>query len=138
MEFSDVFAVPAPTRFSIAGGFAMAVAFASFLHAPDAIAETGPLGLYALDKWIHAGSYAVVAFLLAYAAHVKHVLLLVAIAVVTTLAGVGIEFVQSTIPWRTFEVADMYANTVGAVAAVALWRVVWSYYPFPAAEDAEE
>lgn len=129
MEFSDVFEVPAPARFSIAGAFAMAVALASFLHAPDVVDATGVFGLVGNDKWIHAGSYALITFLLAYAVLARSLPVLAAIALTSILLGIGVEFIQSTIPWRSKEFADMVANSVGAVVAVGLWRVLWWYLP---------
>lgn len=124
MEFSDALGVPAPTRFSIAGGFALAVVFASFLHAPEVINETGPLGLFALDKWIHFGSYALIAFLIAYALLARTTWSLIAIVVVVGLLGAGVELIQSTIPWRTMEAMDVVANVAGTVFSLGLWGVV--------------
>lgn len=138
MELSDVFAVPAPTRFSIAGGFGMAVVLVSFVHAPDVIADTGPLGLVALDKWIHAGSYALIVFLLGYALLAKDFMLLYTIVVVAVVVGAGVELIQSTIPWRTMEEADVFANVVGAVAGLVAWTAARRLLPVTSRVESEE
>ena len=138
MEFSDATAVPAPTRFSLAGGFAIAVALASMMHAPATpFAQNGPLGLFGFDKWVHVGSYALVAFFLAYALVARTTATLVAIAVVTVVLGIGVELIQSTIPWRSMETVDVAANTAGTVGALGLWKVSWRALPIDVGDDTE-
>ena len=138
MEFSDVVDAPAPTRFSIAGGFALAVVLASMMHAPaDPFAELGPLGLFTFDKWIHVGSYALVALLLSYAYLARTVTVLAGIAVLTVALGVGVEFIQGTISWRTMELADVAANSTGALVALGVWRVAWDRLPVQVASNTD-
>lgn len=139
MEFSNALASRAPTRaptrfalarFSLAAGFALAVVVASMIHAPaDPFAKLGPLGLFGVDKWIHVGSYALLAFLGAFVVLTRSVAVLVGIALLTTVFGAGVELLQGTIEWRTMEFADVVANALGAVIAVALWRFVWPHLP---------
>lgn len=127
MEFSDARDVPVPTRLSIAGGFALAVVVASMVQAPaDPIAKLGPLGLFGVDKWVHVGSYALLAFLGAFVTLTRSVVVLLAIALATTVFGAGVELLQWPIPWRTMESADVVANALGAFVAVGIWHVIWS------------
>lgn len=122
--------VAAPTRFTMAGGCAVAVALASLLRAPaDPFAELGPLGLFYVDKWVHVGSYALLAYLLAFAVLAERLWVFVAVVVASVLFGAGVELVQSTIPYRTTELADVVANAAGAVLAVAVWKVRWTPEP---------
>ncbi|MFC7141426.1 VanZ family protein [Halosimplex aquaticum] len=129
MELSDASALPAPTRFSIACGFALAVVFASLAHPPAFVDQTGMFGDVGIDKWIHAGSYALVTFLLAYAVLAESVLSLVGIAAVAIALGIGVEFVQSTIAWRSKEAADVIANVTGTIVAVGAWKLVQWWLP---------
>ncbi|WP_226010873.1 VanZ family protein [Halomicrobium salinisoli] len=121
--------VPAPTRYTLAGGFAVAVALASILHAPDPIANDGPLGLLRVDKWIHVGSYALLTYLLAFAVLAERARVFVVIALASVAFGGGVELVQSTIPWRTMEFADVVANSAGTVVAIGAWRATWATEP---------
>ena len=102
--------------------YAGALFVASVVDPPaDGLSATGPLGVVPADKWLHALGYATLASLLAYAslAQTRRTLLLV--TVVTVGYGVGIEVVQATLPVRSFDVADVAANAVGAVVAVLWW-----------------
>ena len=130
MEVSDVVAVPTPARLSIAGGVVLAVFVASMVHAPaDPIGNIGPLGLFGVDKWVHVGSYALIAFLGCYVALTRSVRLLLVIALAATAFGAGLELLQGPIPWRTMEFADVLANALGAFLAVGLWWVLWRLLP---------
>jgi hypothetical protein len=101
---------------------------ASLLPLPrdDAVPPLVPLGI---DTWVHAISYAVFAASLLGAIRAEEsgrsgaraeeprgseLRGIVIAAVVATALGVGIEVAQTVIPGRTFEVADVVANAVGA------------------------
>lgn len=129
MESPAAVAVRAPIRFSIAGAFAVAVLVASMIEAPAAVASQGPFGLVGLDKWIHAGSYALLTLLGAYVALTRAPFALLLVAVAATVFGAGVELVQEPIPYRSYERADMVANGLGALFAVAVWRVGWAVRP---------
>ncbi len=138
MESSDAFDIPAPTRFSLAGGFAMAVVLASMMHAPsDPFAKLGPLGMFGVDKWVHVGSYALITYLLAYAYLARTARSIAAIVAVSVLLGAGVELIQSTIVWRNMEAADVVANTIGTLGAVAVWEVTWRRLPLTDPQDAD-
>ncbi len=75
-----------------------------------------------VDKLFHAASYGIVTawFAQLYPRRVERLLL----ALAFSLMGVAIEFLQGLHPMRYFDVADMLANTVGALCALLLvsWR----------------
>jgi VanZ family protein len=74
----------------------------------------------AKDKIIHATVYAVLGFLWIFPLSSLKVSYLFWIAWgITTLFGISDEFHQKYIPGRTFEVADMLANSVGAFFGVS-------------------
>jgi len=88
----------------------------------------GPLGLVGVDKWGHAAGYAALAlvgtFALAHRVDTARPWPLLAVVAVVAAFGAGIEVVQATLPARSFDVADMAANTTGALLAVAAWSLV--------------
>lgn len=123
-------AAGAPARFSVATSFAIAVVIASMMPAPaDPLSNLGPLGLFGVDKWIHLGAYALLAFLGAFVALSRSLMILAAITVLTVLFGLGVEVLQGAIAWRTMEAADVLANTVGAVVGVTVWQITWVGLP---------
>jgi VanZ family protein len=89
---------------------------------------------------LHVLGYGVFALALAYATldagRTRRRLLFVVGAAMTL--GLGLELVQSTLPYRTFSYADMAANALGALVGL-LWMAVESrveYVPlgFPGGE----
>lgn len=97
------------------------VFYASVLASPTAGGPTlGPLGVFGLDKWLHALAYAGLGATAAYAlAADKNLTRAVCFAFVFALAyGVAIEFVQAPVPARHFSVADMLADAFGAALGV--------------------
>ncbi|MDS0283610.1 VanZ family protein [Haloarcula onubensis] len=108
-------------RYRPAIAFAALVLVVSLLPAPETGGPAPELLGIALDKWVHAGSYAALTGLLAWG-HGSRAM--AAVALVAALAvgyGVGIEFLQGFVPSRTLSGADALANTVGAVGGGALW-----------------
>ncbi|MCD2202706.1 VanZ family protein [Halobacterium sp. KA-6] len=74
-----------------------------------------------MDKLLHAGGYAVIAFSLAGARQAETGRVLVSIVLAAALLGVGIEVVQPTVG-RTASLLDAVANLLGAaVGAVGWW-----------------
>lgn len=101
-----------------------AVVFAASVADPPSggLPLAGPFGLVGVDKWIHVGTYAALAVLVAYALWTTTSRRLIAAVVVASAYGLGIEVVQSVLPLRAFELLDVLANTLGALlAAVVLW-----------------
>lgn len=102
-----------------------AVVFLTSVVDPPAGAAAGPvprpLGL-ALDKWAHAGAYALLAGLLCHTTGARATRAMLLAAVVVATYGFAIETVQAILPARSFELADVAANAVGAGLAVLAWR----------------
>ncbi len=95
--------------------------------------RTGPLGLFPFSDWLHFLAYGGLAATLAYALHDSphpdwQVLLIV--FCVTFTYGAAIEFIQLTLPGRTFDVGDMIVNAIGAAVAVGCWRLLVRYARF--------
>lgn len=79
-----------------------------------------PLGLS--DKAVHLAGYAAMSALAAGFCHVPSRVLLLAAG--TVAAGAALEGAQYLLPYRSFELLDMLANTAGALlgsAAALLW-----------------
>ena len=86
------------------------------------LAPTGPLGLVAVDKWLHVLGYAALTLLIAYAVWPSTTRWLALPGALALGYGVVIEVVQAFVPARSFSVADLGANAVGvALAAALLW-----------------
>lgn len=106
----------------VAGG----ILYASVLDSPSTgLPAVGPLGLFGIDKWLHALAYAAFAGSLAVAlAPGRSPAAVAALAALFAVGyGVGIEFAQAPLAERHFSVADMAADAVGAILAVVVWRV---------------
>jgi VanZ family protein len=82
---------------------------------------TGPLGLVGVDKWLHAGSYATVAFLLALGVSARTRRQLAVVCVATIAFGAGVELLQAPLAARSADVLDAAANAVGAILGVGVW-----------------
>lgn len=66
------------------------------------------------DKIVHFGIFGVLGFLITYEKRRADLLTLALCAGF----GAAIEVVQSFLPWRSFEWADMLADTLGALAGI--------------------
>lgn len=119
---------PARSRWTRPAVIGTVILVASLLPLPrdDAVPPVVPLGI---DTWVHAISYAVFAASLLGAIRAEEsgrsgaraeeprgseLRGIVIAATVAVALGVGIEVAQTVIPGRTFEVADVVANAVGA------------------------
>lgn len=113
-------------RYALFACGAAAVFVASVLDpptgAPAAVSAPRPFGV-PLDKWLHAGTYAVLAGLLCHATRARTTRAALLAAAAVACYGLGIELVQGTLPARTFELADALANAVGSGLAALAWRV---------------
>jgi VanZ family protein len=75
-----------------------------------------------IDKFFHALAYFTLMFWFAQIYHIKKQRLFYAVALV--LMGVLMEYIQSFDPARSYEIADMVANTAGVLIAIVLSRSV--------------
>jgi VanZ family protein len=78
------------------------------------------------DKTLHFTAYAVLAFIPVFGAKLRRG---VPLAASTILLGVALEFAQRLVPSRSFEVADMVANTLGVSAGMVLALVGQAWMP---------
>ena len=105
---------------------AAAVLVASVVDPPSGTAPAAaiprPLSI-PLDKWVHAGTYAVLAVLLCHATRARTTRAVLVAAVAVAAYGFAVELVQWTLPARSFELADAAANAVGSGLAALAWRL---------------
>ncbi|UPV75143.1 VanZ family protein [Halorussus limi] len=121
----------------VAGG----IFYASVLDSPSSgLPSLGPLGVFGIDKWLHAFAYAALAGALAAAlAPGRTPAVVAALAALLSVGyGVGIEFVQAPLAQRHFSVADMVADGAGAFVAVLAWRLCVGFVGRRSSERAEE
>ena len=87
----------------------------------------GPLGVFPLTTWLHAIGYAGLAFVLAYAFRTSprpDWQVLCVVFALATAYGAGIELIQSTLAYRSFDVGDILVNALGAAVAVTGWKLL--------------
>ena len=74
-----------------------------------------------MDKIVHFGIFGVLGFLISYEKRRADIVTLALCA----LYGAAIEVIQLFLPWRSFEWADMLADTLGALAGIlaAKWLI---------------
>lgn len=112
-------------RRGVAAAFAAVVFVASAVPVPSASAgavggDGGLIGslpvAVGLTAPFHFVGYAVLAALVARANGSKRLAVAVAVGAVTATGfGLGVEFAQAPIPWRSFSVVDAAVNAAGAV-----------------------
>lgn len=116
--------LPRPVRVAGAAAVALAILFASVVDPPTTGASPVILGV-SKDKWLHALAYAGLASSLAYAGlpetDVPERRAVAAAFLLAVGYGVGIELVQSTLPYRAFDLLDVLSNAVGATVGVVPW-----------------
>jgi len=113
-----------PRRYLPAIAFALLLLGVSLFPAPETGGPTPTLLGVTLDKWVHAGSYGGLTALLA-RAHQRRELAAVAVLVAVAVGyGGGIELLQGLVPSRSSSLADLIANTVGAVVGGGLWMTL--------------
>lgn len=73
------------------------------------------------DKIVHFGIFGVLGFLISYEKRRADLTTLL----ICALYGAAIEVIQLFLPWRSFEWADMIADTLGALAGIltAKWLI---------------
>ncbi|MBR2200596.1 MAG: VanZ family protein [Bacteroidales bacterium] len=76
-----------------------------------------------MDKIVHFGIFGVLGFLITYEKRRADLLTLALCAAF----GAAIEVIQSFLPWRSFEWADMLADTLGALAGLLVGKWLISF-----------
>jgi VanZ family protein len=120
--------VPRWLRWSLVAAVLATLLVFSVVRPPGTTGRAlGPLGVFPLTAWLHAIGYAGLAFVLAYALQTSPrpdwQILCVVFAFVTAY-GAGIELIQSTLAYRTFDVGDILVNALGAAVAVIGWKLL--------------
>jgi len=101
--------------------YALGVLVASLLPASGSgLGAMGPLGLVAVDLWLHAVGYAVLAVLVAIAVEARNRDALSAVVVAVVLYGLLVEGLQGLAPTRAPSLLDALANAVGAVVGAGV------------------
>ncbi|EMA00838.1 VanZ like family protein [Haloarcula vallismortis] len=112
-------------RYLPAAGFSLLLLVTSLLLVPEGAGEQVPALLgFALDKWVHAASYGLLAALLAWGRQARDVTTVAALVTVSVCYGAGVELLQALVPSRGVSGADFVANAVGAVLAGLAWLLV--------------
>lgn len=109
-------------RWLPAASFAFLLLVTSLVPVPasgDTVVPT-LLGV-SLDKWVHAAGYGALTGLLARGRRTDGVAGVIAVVLVATGYGAGIELLQGFVPSRGTSGADLVANAVGATLAGIAW-----------------
>lgn len=85
------------------------------------------------DKLVHLVCYLLLGLLAVLAQQRPRARLLAAITMIAF--GIAIEILQGRLPWRSFEWADVVANTAGVAFGVALGLAASARRPAPVAAD---
>ena len=112
---------PKSRRYRPAIAFALLLLVVSLLPAPETGGPTPELLGLALDKWVHAGSYAALTGLLLRGHGRREFVAVAALVALAVGYGGGIELLQGLVASRSLSVADMVANTAGAVLSGLAW-----------------
>jgi len=119
---------PRSVRWLFVTAVLAAILVSSVVRPPAAArAALGPFGVLPLSTWLHGVGYAGLALVLAYALQTSprpDWQILCAVFAFATAYGAGIELLQSTIAYRSFDTADILANAVAAALAVTGWKLL--------------
>ena len=78
------------------------------------------------DKTLHFAAYATLAFIPVFGFRRRHG---IPLALSMVLLGIALEFGQSLVPSRSFELADMMANALGVFAGIVVALVGQAWMP---------
>ncbi|WP_096390947.1 VanZ family protein [Halopenitus persicus] len=130
-----------PTRLRLGAAVLVAgiILYYSVFAPPGAgTIERGPFGLVPYSTWLHGLAYTGLGGSIGYAlvGSASTVRRRVGMWIGTVGYGVAIELVQSQLPARTFAVADMGVNALGASLALVVWIALDRYVRFVAIRSA--
>jgi len=119
--------VPRLVRWTFVAAVLVTILVFSVVRPPGGGPVTGPFRIVPLSTWLHAVGYAGLAATLAYALRASSRpdwQVLCAVFAFATAYGAGIELLQSTLAYRTFDTADILVNAGAAALAVIGWKAI--------------
>jgi VanZ family protein len=130
--------LPGVVRWSMVLAVAAVIFYASIVTAPaETPVDAAKPGIVELDKWRHFLAYGAFGGSLSYAladSDTSTGRLVLVVATVAVVYGVGIELWQSLIPDRYFSPGDAYANALGALLSLSWYLVRPFLDPVPVGE----
>lgn len=112
-----------PGSRAVALTLGVAILAVSLLPAPgDAPTLVGPFGV-GLDKYVHAGGYALLSYAATDARHPRSFRGVAVVVLAVGLYGAGVELAQGLSPGRLPSLGDAVANLLGAAVGSAVWAV---------------
>ena len=106
-----------PAFFPILWLLAMAATITGELLPGNSTPMTWIAATHINDKTLHFAAYALLAFIPAFGFRLRHG---IPLALSMILLGIALEFGQSLVPSRSFELADMMANALGVFAGIVV------------------
>jgi|GEM_PF-510553 len=120
--------VPRPVRWLLVAVVLVTILAFSVVRPPGTERlVTGPFGVLPLSTWLHGIGYAGLALVLAYALRTSprpDWQVLCAVFAFATAYGAGIELLQSTLAYRSFDTMDILVNAAAATLAVTGWKLL--------------
>jgi len=115
--------LPSRVRWLAVAAVAVGILAASLAPSAGTATLRGPLGVAGLDKYLHGLAFAGFALVLAYAL-ARRDPATVALAVFAAAVGFGllVELLQAPLAHRTFSLADLAADAVGAALVAVGWH----------------
>jgi VanZ family protein len=127
--------LPDAVRWSMVLAIAVFIFYVSIVTAPtETPVDPMKPAVFELDKWRHFVAYGALGGSLSYALDDRETStarLVLVVATVSVVYGVGIELWQSLIPDRYFSVGDALANALGAVLSLSWYLVRPFLEPVP-------
>lgn len=105
----------------------LAVAVAAVILAASLVPDGGggsAVGPVGVDKLLHFGGYAVLTLVALAALRAQSARTVLAVVVLVTVFGGGVELLQGPVPGRSVSTLDLVADAVGAVVGAAAWWLV--------------
>lgn len=118
--------VPRSVRWTLVAAVLVTILIFSVVRPPGGGPVTGPFGVVPLSMWLHGVAYAGLAATLAYALQTSSRpdwQVLCGVFALAAAYGAGIELLQSTLAYRTFDTADILVNAGAAALAVTAWKL---------------
>lgn len=102
---------------------ALAILGASLVPGSASGAAGGAVGPVGVDKLLHAGGYAVLAFATLFALQARSLRTALLVVLLVTAFGGAVELLQSPVPGRHLSALDLVADAVGAALGALGWSL---------------